>query len=196
MHIYNKKLNGEIHECEVCGFPGELIQHHVGGKRYDDRAIWVHDLCHKKIHNPTAYGYPGNWAYDNNYLLRRSNNMVKEKKTKTCDHNKTYNDFSSGVLKIMCNYCGKSVNEPKFGSHKKNVVVKTPGMGWTDLKIKMGHEFQDPRIKQAEGLKRELAGIKINLKKYAYDKQKYEYWNNEKARVNHEMKKLQKSFED
>lgn len=199
MHIYNKKLNGEIHHCEVCGNSpthidlnsgkrlGSVIQHHVGGKRYDDRAIWVCNECHQKIHNPTAFGLPSNWAYDNAYLLRRSNNMLKEKKTKTCAHTKTI-----GFNPPKCMYCGQVVKEMAHGTKK----AKKDHIADSSKKIKMGQEQQDPRIKQAENLKKELTGIQLNIKKFAHDKQRYEYWTNEKARVKDEMKKLQASYED
>lgn len=188
MHIYNKKLNGQIHNCEVCRIRGVLIQHHVGGRRYDDRAIWVCNECHQKIHNPTAFGLPSTWSYDNNYLLRRSNNMLKEKKTKTCAHTKTI-----GFNPPKCMYCGQVVKEMAHGTKKAKKEERTSMSG---PKVKMGQEQQDPRIKQAESLKKELAGIQVNIKKFAHDKQKYEYWTNEKARVKHEMKKLQASYED
>lgn len=70
MHIYNKNLNGERHTCEVCKQPNATIQHHVYGRRYSDECIWVHDSCHKAIHNPTAYDLEPDWSYKNGYLLR------------------------------------------------------------------------------------------------------------------------------
>lgn len=189
MHIYDKKLNGQVHRCEVCGISGILVQHHVGGKRYDDRAIWVHDLCHKKIHNPTAFDLPGDWAYKNNYLLRRSNNMIKAKKDRKCLHTKSYYDARLGYLK--CNYCGDRIDTLKFGVKKAKKENSEK-----QAATKIGYESQDPRIKQAENLKKELRGIKLNIKKFAHDKQKYEYWNNEAARVKHEMKQLQSTYEE
>lgn len=111
-HKYNKRLNGENHSCVNCGAGGANVQHHIGGRRYDDRAIWLCDLCHKKVHNPTAYGLPATWAYDNGYLIRRSDSMLKEKKSKTCKHSgKRWNKFDEQGMHVMCGSCNQEIKK-------------------------------------------------------------------------------------
>jgi hypothetical protein len=198
-HIYDKNLNGEIHPCEACGRAGQNVQHHVGGRRYDDRAIWVCNLCHQKIHNPTSFDLPSSWAYDNGYLLRRSNTMVKEKKTKTCTHSASYYNAKKGFM--VCNFCGKQVEELKFGTAKKAEPYKkhTGKKYGTDISVttkpRMGQEKQDPRIAQAEKLKVERNSLLLKMKTEKDPVKRADY-QVRMAGVINQMKALQKTYND
>lgn len=197
MHIYNKKLNGQQHQCEVCGKKpthidnetglrvGSVVQHHVAGRRYDDRCIWVCFKCHAEIHaNPK-------WAYENNYLLKRSNDMLKEKKTKTCSHSKTWNKFVGGNLVIMCSYCGKSVDKAAYGATKK----KSDHIPEAGKKMKMGYDDkQPPHIVEAAKLKSRSDVLKALIKKTKDAKKKADF-EVEFAQVNKRMRELQKEFD-
>lgn len=99
MHTYDIKLNGLILPCHVCRKITQTTQHHVHGRRYSDRCIWVCDACHKEIHaNPK-------WAYGHGYLIEHSTLPITKKtgKRKICKHTKTY--FRDG--KIICQLCNK-----------------------------------------------------------------------------------------
>lgn len=117
-HEYDKKLNGEVHRCQVCGFhgigeggAGINVQHHIGLRRYDDRCIWVCIKCHTRIHmNPE-------WAYKKGYLVKRHQSMAKKKKKKSCKHEVTY--FNAQQDDYICQYCGKKIGELRMGSSKK-----------------------------------------------------------------------------
>lgn len=203
-HIYNKKLNGTITECQVCGNKpthidgttgkrtGSVMQHHIGGKTYDDRAIWVCYNCHQKIHNPTSFGLPASWAYDNYYLLRRNSTMAKEKKSKACSHSKTYNKFDDKGMHIMCSYCGKEVNQPGYGKKTK----KTDHIPDSGKKIaKMGYDDkQPPHIIEAAKLKQRFDALKGYIKK-TKDAQKRAKFETELAEVHSRMKQLQAEYD-
>jgi len=67
-----------------------LCQHHIDGRKNTGEVIWVcsngktnvlyPDACHQKIHNPTAFGLPSTWAYDNGYLRRLDSKYRPKKK--------------------------------------------------------------------------------------------------------------------
>lgn len=182
LHKYSKRRNGEVRDCAVCGQRpqhidtttgqrvGSVVQHHVGMSKYDDRCIWVCNECHQKIHNPRAFGLPSSWAYDNKYLLRWGDRMKKEKKIKKCTHSKSY--YNAQLDKITCQFCGQEVDDIKYGTKKKVEPItrkyrKGKGGAGNEKNIatKMGYEKQDPRIAQAEGLKRERAALSVQIKK-------------------------------
>jgi len=79
LSTYQRKTTWKRGHCEICGRLRWLCQHHIDGRRNTDRVIWVcsnggkvfyNDPCHQKIHNPTSFGLPSSWAYDNGYLTR------------------------------------------------------------------------------------------------------------------------------
>lgn len=162
-HKYDKKLNGEIHICAVCGRANidretglcMNVQHHVLGREYSDLCIWVcpgtiGGKCHDKIHNPTAFGLPASWAYDNFYLLRRTqSNMAK-----SCNH-KTYFDRRLNAQK--CQFCGKTFATQVTPTPKKKSGSKQPSkkMGFDDkqpphmveaAKLKTKHDVMRAKI--------------------------------------------------
>lgn len=90
---YTKETKWVRGHCAVCGRLRWLCQHHIDGRKNTDDVIWVcsngngvlyTDACHQKIHNPTAFGLPSSWAYDNGYLRRLDSEYRPKKK----DHKK------------------------------------------------------------------------------------------------------------
>jgi len=124
-HTYDKKLNGELHMCEECNITpvdpdtgkGTAIQHHIGGRSYMNEAIWLCSDCHAKVHNPTAYGLPKDWAYEQGYLLKKTLMKKTKKKRKACTHSCSYFDVRLGYIK--CQFCGKKMDEVRTGKKKK-----------------------------------------------------------------------------
>src|SRR6187551_3553434 len=113
---YDKNGGWKNQHCEICQEYKLCCQHHTGHRRYSDEIIWICNSCHAEIHRDPKT------AYEKGYLVKHNKSYkieMKEKKTKTCDHSKTFNVFLNGQLIIKCNYCGKQVNEAKFGTHKK-----------------------------------------------------------------------------
>ena len=65
--------------CQICGHNRWLAQHHIMGRKNSELSILIcsnggpvvyNNSCHDQIHNPTAFGLPASWAYDNGYLIR------------------------------------------------------------------------------------------------------------------------------
>lgn len=184
------KKHDKYNKCEVCEKMKECHYHHIYHRKYSDEGIWVCPICHKKIHdNPQ-------WAYDNGYLIRHNNIYIpkKEKKMKKCNHSTTMFDKTLGY--IRCQFCGAKVSELKFGSSKKATALKTSNKGSKIQSVKMGYEKQDPRIKQAEMLKRRLTSINIKSKKYGRDPQMIELLKKQRDEVQIEMRKLQSTFDE
>lgn len=190
MHIYNQKLNGETHQCEVCGVIGQNVQHHVAGRRYDDRCIWVCVECHARIHaNPE-------WAYKHNYLLKRGNNMQKAKKTKSCAHTKTMNRMINGKLVPVCLFCGQQTKEMHWGLHKPKKEVPSNLRGPKAPVTKMGFDKQDPRIAEAEKLKRRYVSLKRFVNRGLGTPEELKQAKDDMKQVESDMKKLQASYEE
>lgn len=114
---------------------------------------------------------------------------MKKEKSKACKHTTSFYDSRLGY--IRCQFCGRQVVEVSLGPAKtKNVAVgpKTPA-------TKMGFEKQDPRIKQAEVLKRRLTGVDLALKRSTDQAERRQLAQERKA-LQAEMKGLQSSYED
>ena len=183
MHIYDKKLNGTIQTCEVCGLKGnQIVQHHVLGRRYDDRCIWVCTDCHAHIHaNPQ-------WAYANNYLLQRGTNMKKEKKIKTCSHSLSIFDKRLGY--IRCHFCGQKVESIRFGGSKASSPKNEP----RSAPKKMGFDDKLPsHVIKAQKLRNRVDTLKALMLK-TKDKQKKEVYAMEYATKVQEMQALQREY--
>jgi hypothetical protein len=110
---------------------------------------------------------------------------------KSCPHTKTYNRVLNGKFIPICNYCGREVNEVKFGTQSPKFehirdVTKVQ---------KMGRESIDPRTKQAENLKRQYNRLTNLIKKNAGDSGEYEALKKQKLEIKAELEKLQASFE-
>lgn len=186
---YDKKAGYQWRHCEICHKYKLCCQHHTGHRRYSEEVIWicvfngVEEGCHERVHRDTE------WAYENGYLVKHNTFYkiaMKEPKQKKCEHTKTI-----GFNPPKCMYCGQVVSEMKHGTKKakKEEIPKSQG-------TKMGYEQRDPRVSQAEKLKRELNIASANIKKFASDKEKYEFWTNKKQEIKSAMKKLQSTYED
>jgi len=100
MHTYDKQLNGLTAPCLACNSMVELVQHHIYGRRYSEKCIWVCPTCHSKIHaNPS-------WAYEKGFMIKRGNlEITKKSSKKTCLHKKTYFNGTRHV----CQICHKNI---------------------------------------------------------------------------------------
>ncbi len=89
---YTKKGTWKRQRCDICSHIRWCCQHHIYGRRTADDVIWVcsngnpagvlyTEACHQRIHNPTAFGLPSSWAYDNGYL-QRTDSKYRPKKSK------------------------------------------------------------------------------------------------------------------
>lgn len=70
-----------------------------------------------------------------------------------------------------CSLCSQTFKEPQYGKvekvepYKKRPAKKKDHVGDVTKKVKMGFEKQDPRIAQAEGLKKEVRTLQVKIKK-------------------------------
>lgn len=187
---YNDKENQRQEHCERCGkWYGEdrLHPHHIHLKKNSDDCVWVCFKCHRWIHDHVSE------AENEGFLIRSTFGMKlnKAKKTKSCEHSKTWNKFDATGLHIMCSYCGKEVKEAKFGTHKKKTNPTE-----TNKVPKMGYGQSDPRIVEAENLKRQLTSLKLKAKQSAGDAEEWKRIKDQEKEVKAKMKKLQDSYED
>lgn len=182
-HEYDKTLNGSTVNCARCGRRGQHHQHHIYLRRYSAICIWVCWKCHQEIHAHPAAAYRDGYLKRHNLLP-----MKKEQKTKSCKHPITYFDKRLGYNK--CNFCGTRIEEIRFGV-KKKPERDAKGGGTT----KIGFEKQDPRIEQAEKLKRESTALQIRIKKEK-DVAKRAELEVALGQVTSEMRDLKKTFED
>lgn len=70
-----------------------------------------------KIHNPTSFGLPSSWAYEQGYLQRRGN-LPKKNKKRECQHGVTYFDITLGGF--VCQFCKKYIGELEKGQDAKS----------------------------------------------------------------------------
>lgn len=166
IETYDPKAGYQARQCQICNFTKVCCQHHLhrGAGRSSSKVIWIcifdgfKEGCHERIHRDPA------WAYRKGYLIRNTlnfntNTMTKEKKSKQCEHTKTMNSFEGGKLHIKCIFCKKEINEMRNGKKKPHTeVAKTPA-------VKIGYEKQDPRIKEAELLKRQYVALRRKINK-------------------------------
>jgi hypothetical protein len=91
IYKYDPKAGYQLRKCEVCGRLRICCQHHIDGRKNTDRIIWVcsnkrdeilyTDPCHMKIHDPTAFKLPADWAYKNGYLVKLDSVYRPKKKS-------------------------------------------------------------------------------------------------------------------
>jgi hypothetical protein len=98
---------------------------------------------------------------------------------KKCKHTKTMYDKKTGRYKCM--FCPKILDEFRHGVKKKGRPVKP-------LKI-------DPRVEEAEKLKRAMTGINVKLKGRYVSADTKKALRAEKSRIEAKMKKLQESLD-
>lgn len=181
-------------KCFICNKLDYCQQHHIYHRRYSDEVIDICDLCHKKVHNPTAYKLPVDWAYENGYLIRHNtsyNISMKKLKNKSCSHSKSFFDGRLGYIK--CNYCGQRVNEIKFGSSKVKSDKKVAQV--TQKALKMGYEKQDPRIFEASKLENKIKSLGISLRKFKHNSDKLKLLNEERDKLVGLLKEIERSYE-
>lgn len=90
-HKYDPKAGYQRKVCQVCNRMRWTCQHHCDQGRHSDIVIDVcdnlpdkvlyKDPCHKKIHNPTSFGLPSDWAYKNGYL-KKADGKIRKKPSK------------------------------------------------------------------------------------------------------------------
>lgn len=200
---YDKKAGYQIRVCQICWDNRRCCQHHIerGASRGNSKVIWVcvfdgkRPGCHEKIHNPTSFGLPATWAYDNGYLKKLNIRYKKIVKNKTCLHKAQIFDIQRGCL--VCQFCKKEVKgfsgekaqpiEKKTKSFKR-VVKKTPS-------VKMGFEKQNPQILEAEKLKRRYTSINLSIKQCS-NPEELKLLKEEKQSILSKMKELQNSIEE
>lgn len=202
---YNKNLGYMKVKCQCCKYIRHCCQHHIspGASRAMSDVIWICDNCHAKVHNPSAYGLPIDWSYTNGYLVKsfklnyNSNGMLQKKKIKACSHSKSMYDARLDYIK--CQFCGQKMDSIKYGSSKvKEVKVETTfskaKTTFSKTETRMGYEKQDPRIQEAEKLKKQLVALKIIIKKKMGTPLELTMAAKEIKDVLQQMKELQESY--
>lgn len=92
VYEYDAKAGYQRRICEVCSKVRNCCQHHFEEGRHSNKIIWVcdnlpdkilyKDPCHRKIHEPTSFGLPANWSYDNGYMSRTTSKIRKKASSK------------------------------------------------------------------------------------------------------------------
>lgn len=124
---------------------------------------------------------------------------MKKEKTKKCAHTVSYFDRNLGYIK--CQFCGQRVDDIKMGKSKKAEPYKKRPAKKPKTNVdrkpaaKMGWEQQDPRIGQAEKLKRERNALEVKLKKEK-DPARHAELEVALGHIVSEMRDLQKTYEE
>ena len=193
---YKNRTKYQVWRCERCRVVQSvkfLASHHVYGRRYSDLCIWLCWKCHEFVQTHPKYAYKHGFS-----LVRDQNMQEKQKKSKKCTHASSYYDAKLGYIK--CQFCGQEVNAINFGKkkpvkpyekkHKK--VTKSVSLP----KVSMGFEHSDPRISQAEKLKRSLVANKLKIKKVDPASDEWKNLKKNQVEIKRQMKALQASYED
>lgn len=154
---YHERAKHRQDYCEVCrmykAYRGGLQAHHIYRRKHGDECIWVCDLCHRMIENPSAFGLSSSWAYDKGYLIKfTSNSMATKKKViKKCTHKACMYNYNRGGM--VCQFCGQVVKTDTFKkpSNKKKAITKSS--------TKMGFEPKNEgtiKVEQLKAKKRKL----------------------------------------
>lgn len=169
---YKKSAGYQSKKCQICDITKSCCQHHIesGSGRRNSKVIWICDLCHAKVHNPTAYKLPSSWAYDNGYLVRHNFSYTKTMKKKKCTHGAKLYSTQDGCMK--CQFCGALLKDNDFKKHKavkpiekKRKKVTQVYAGKNVVKAKMGYEKQNPKLVEAEKLKRHYQELQLHHKR-------------------------------
>jgi len=122
-------------------------------------------------------------------LLQTKKKKSVTKKTKKCEHTVTM--YDSIADDFVCSFCKKVIGELRTGKSKKRDTVskKIPGK-------KMGFEQVDPRIAQAENLKRQYAQLTKRIQMQGLPLEEYQSLHEERRKVKQQMHLLQRTYED
>lgn len=193
---YEKKGGFQYKKCAICQKYKLCCQHHLerGFKRKDSSIIWVcifngQDGCHEYIHKNVEWSYENGYLKNHDFKFYKPNMKIKQ--DKTCKHSKSFYNAKLGY--IQCNFCGKEVDTINFGIKNKSVSSFSPSNDERTTP-KMGSEKTDPRIIQAEKLKRKLTELNIKMRKHVKDKEVYLYLEQRSKEIKKEMINLQTTY--